>query len=192
MVKSKLTSLIKDIFLIHVSHALGWINAFHFKFDKNHGNTEFWIFSWFMGVTGRLWKTSPLLWCLCKHIDSFYLWGLGPKWCIIVSMETNFVLYREYAFYSLTPTLWNFILAIGKTCFWSVSQMTTKLECMRLSIILLWRWFVQVRSIMLAHLGNTKMTKFLPKSSLCFQGVSTVKAMSLLVLMKIMWQVHLI
>jgi hypothetical protein len=58
---------------------------------------------------------------------------------------------------------------------------------MKVSLILLQRgWFE-----MLAHLESTKMIKFLPNGFLCFWGVSIMKAMSLLVLMKTMWQVHL-
>jgi hypothetical protein len=45
---------------------------------------------------------------------------------------------------------------------------------------------------MLTHLENTKMIRFLPKGSLRFWGVSIMKAMSPLVLMKTMWQAHLI
>jgi len=64
---------------------------------------------------------------------------------------------------------------------------------MRLSIILLRKgWFVQMRSRMLAQLENTKMIKFLPKGSLHFREVNIVKVMSLLMLMKMMWQVRLI
>jgi hypothetical protein len=64
---------------------------------------------------------------------------------------------------------------------------------MKLSIILLQKgWFVQVRSKMLAHLESTKMIKFLPKGSLHFRGVNIMKAMSLLVLMRTLWQVPLI
>jgi hypothetical protein len=44
----------------------------------------------------------------------------------------------------------------------------------------------------LAHLESTKMIRFLPKGSLHFRRVSITKAMRLLVLMKMMWQVHLI
>jgi hypothetical protein len=48
-----------------------------------------------------------------------------------------------------------------------------------------------MQSKMLAQLENNKMIKFLPKGSLRFQGVSIVKAMNLLMLMKMMWQVRL-
>jgi hypothetical protein len=64
---------------------------------------------------------------------------------------------------------------------------------MRLSIILLRRGcIVQVWSRMFAQLENTIMIKFLPKSSLHFRRVNTIKVMNLLVPMKMMWQVRLI
>jgi hypothetical protein len=49
-----------------------------------------------------------------------------------------------------------------------------------------------MQSRMLAQLENTKMIKFISKGSLHFWGVNTMKAMRLLVLMKMMWQVCLI
>jgi hypothetical protein len=64
---------------------------------------------------------------------------------------------------------------------------------MKLSIILLGRgWFVRLRSEMLAHMESIKMIKFLLKGTLRFWGVSITKAVSLLMLMKTMWQAHLI
>jgi len=59
-------------------------------------------------------------------VDAFTLsicGAQGPKECITV-----FVSYHKHALYSLIPMLWNFRLMVGKTCFWLISQVTTKLE----------------------------------------------------------------
>ncbi len=73
--------------------------------------------------------------------------------------------------------------------------MITKLERIRNETINNFttkRVFVRVQFDMLTHLKNTKMIKFLPEGSLHFWGVSIMKVVSLLMLMKMMWQVHLL
>lgn len=52
----------------------------------------------------------------------------GLEECIIVSPETIFLSYQEWALFSLTPTVRNYGSAVGKSCFWPISQMTTRLE----------------------------------------------------------------
>jgi hypothetical protein len=73
--------------------------------------------------------------------------------------------------------------------------MTNKLECIRDETINNLTTKKVVCSSAVQNVGtikNTKMIKFLPKGSLQFQGVSIVKAMSLLMVMKTMWQIRLI
>jgi hypothetical protein len=66
---------------------------------------------------------------VCVDASTLSIYGAqGPEECIIVSTEIVFVSYHKHALYSLIPTLWNFKLVVGKTCFWLVSQVTTKLE----------------------------------------------------------------
>jgi hypothetical protein len=66
---------------------------------------------------------------VCVDTSTLSIYGAqGPKECIIVLAEIVFVSYHKLALYSLTPMLWNFISVVGKTCFWLVSQVTTKLE----------------------------------------------------------------
>jgi hypothetical protein len=48
--------------------------------------------------------------------------------CIIVSLETIFISYYKQTLFSPTPTLRKFGLAIRKSYFWPISQVTIKLE----------------------------------------------------------------
>ncbi len=108
----------------------------------------------------------------------FYLWGPRTrrayhyliKYCIyfILGMST---LQLESNIAKFWISCRKKLLLISKP---SDYQIEGILEMRRLSIIFLQRrWFVQMRSRILAQLENTKMIKFLP---LCFQGVSIVKA----------------
>jgi len=56
---------------------------------------------------------------VCLDPSTLSIYGAqGPHECIIVSMETIFFLYQERTFFISIPTLWNFGLTIGKSCFW--------------------------------------------------------------------------
>ncbi len=126
----------------------------------------------------------------------FYIYGAqGQELCIIVSPNIVFILYQEHAFFNPTPMLRNFGLVVKKSYLWPISQVITKLECIRdetINNLTTRGWFVQVRSKMLAQLKKTKMIKFLPKGSLCFRGMNIMKVVNLLVIMKTLWQVCLI
>ncbi len=76
----------------------------------------------------------------------------GPEECIIVSLETIFFSYHEWVLYSLIPMLWNFILAIGKTCFWPITQVTTRLE----------------------HIGNETINNLTSRRVVCLSAVQNV------------------
>jgi hypothetical protein len=52
--------------------------------------------------------------CVDRSILSIY-GAQGPEECIVVSLKIVFVSYHKRALYA--PTLWNFGLAVGKTCF---------------------------------------------------------------------------
>jgi hypothetical protein len=61
--------------------------------------------------------------------SSLSIYGVqGREECIIVSLETIFLLYQEWAFFSPTPTLQNCGSIEGKCYFWPISQVITRLE----------------------------------------------------------------
>jgi hypothetical protein len=65
-------------------------------------------------------------------LSSLSIYGAqGSEEYIIVSLETVFLSYQEWAFFNLIPTLQNFGLTIRKSYFWQISHMTTKLEHIR-------------------------------------------------------------
>jgi hypothetical protein len=66
---------------------------------------------------------------ICLNPSILFIYGAqGLEECIIVSLEIVFLLYQEWTFFSLTPTLWNFGLVVRKSSFWLISQVITRLE----------------------------------------------------------------
>jgi hypothetical protein len=152
MIAFELTSLIfkKSINSCILAFRLNKKN--YFRIDKNHGNIEFQRSSWFVGVKGRSWKTSHRLCCLFRPIYFFYLWGLGTRKCIIVSLKIVFLLYQEHTLFNPIPTLWNCESTIGRSCLWPVNQVTTRLK----------------------HIGDETINNFIMKRVVCLSAVRNV------------------
>jgi hypothetical protein len=90
---------------------------------------------------------------VCVDTSTLSIYGAqGREECIIVSLETIFFSYHKWVLYSLTPMLWNFILAVGKTYFWPITQLTTKLE----------------------HIGNETINNLISRRVVCLNAVRNV------------------
>ncbi len=92
----------------------------------------------------------------------------GQELCIIVSPNIVFILYQEHAFFNPTPMLQNFGLVVRKSYLWPISQVTTKLECIRNETInnLTTRgWFVQNVSTTKEDQNDQVSTQGLPMFS---------------------------
>jgi len=99
----------------------------------------------------------------------FLIYGAqGQELYIIVSPNIVFILYQEHAFFNPTPMLQNFGLVVRKSYLWPISQVTTKLECIRNETInnLTTRgWFVQNVSTTKEDQNDQVSTQGLPMFS---------------------------